>query len=172
MSDLSRKQVVLAVAALMVGAAASYLYFNRGDDSTYKKGIKTGYLVTDVEIPLVGGGSVSFSDYEGRLLVVDFMAPWCAPCWEQVKVLKELSEYPNIEILTINIDSRYNSSVLRQLVDAKGITWTFGSSPMAGRVYQISAIPTILFVDGEGIIRYRGFLTTLNQFEQLLQSYG
>jgi len=172
MSGLSQRTVVLAVAALMVGAAASYLYFSRGDDSTYKKGIKTGYLVTDVEIPLVDGGSVSFSDYEGGLLVVDFMAPWCAPCKEQLKVLKELSENTNIEILTINIDSRYNSSVLRQLVDAEGITWSFGSSPMAGGVYQISAIPTILFVDEEGIIRYRGFFTTLNQFEQLVQSYG
>lgn len=162
----------MAVAVLMVGAAASYLYFSRGDDSMHKKGIKTGYLVTDIEIPLVDGGSVSFSDYEGGLLVVDFMAPWCPPCKEQFKVLKELNEYPNIEIITINIDSRYNSSTLRQLAEAEGITWSFGSSPMAGGVYQVNAIPTILFVDEEGVIRYRGYYTTLNQFEQLMQSYG
>jgi hypothetical protein len=43
---------------------------------------------------------------------------------------------------------------------------------MAGGVYQVNAIPTILFVDEEGVIRYRGFFTTLNQFEQLLQSIG
>jgi len=157
---------------LIVGAAASYLYFSRGDDSTHEEGITTGYLVTDVMIPLLDGDTVKFSDYEGGLLVVDFMAPWCPPCKEQFKVLKELNERIEVEIITINIDSRYNSSALRQFGEDEGITWSFGSSPVAGGVYQINAIPTILFVDEEGVIRYRGFYTTLNQFEQLLQSYG
>ncbi len=161
-----------AVAVLIVGAAASYLYFSRGDDSTYDEGTTTGYLVTDVMIPLLDGDTVKFSDYKGGLLVVDFMAPWCGPCREQLKVLKELNERPDIEIITINIDSNYNSSALRQFAEDEGITWSFGSSPMAGGVYQVNAIPTILFVDEEGVIRYRGFYTTLNQFEQLLHSYG
>lgn len=157
---------------MIVGAAASYLYLSRGDDSTHEEGITTGYLVTDVMIPLLDGDTVRFSDYKGGLLVVDFMAPWCPPCKEQFKVLKELNERPEVEIITINIYSNYNSSALRQLAEDEGITWSFGSSPVVGGVYQINAIPTILFVDEEGVIRYRGFFTTLNQFEQLLQSYG
>jgi thiol-disulfide isomerase/thioredoxin len=173
MSGLSRKYVLPAIVVLLVGAAASYMYFSRGNDSvTNEEGINTGYLVTDVMIPLLDGDTVRFSDYDGELLVVDFMAPWCAPCREQFKVLKELNEHPNVEIITINIDSRYNSSALRQFAEDEGITWSLGSSPMAGGVYQINAIPTILFVDEEGVIRYRGFFTTLNQFEQLLQSFG
>lgn len=172
MSKLSRRYVIYAVAVLIVGAAASYLYFSRGDDSPYEEGITTGYLVTDVEIPLVEGGSVRFSDYEGGLLVVDFMAPWCPPCREQFKVLKELNENPDIEIITINIDYRYNSSTLIEFGEDEGITWIFGSSATAGGVYQVNSIPTILFVDDGGIIQYRGFYTTINQFEQLIQSYG
>jgi thiol-disulfide isomerase/thioredoxin len=172
MSSLPRKRVSLAVAVLLVGAAASYLYFRGGDSSTYEEGITTGYLVTDVMIPLLDGDTVRFSDYNGELLVVDFMAPWCPPCKEQFKVLKELNERPDVEIITINIDSRYNSSALRQFAEDEGITWSFGSSPVAGGVYQVNAIPTILFVDEDGVIRYRGFYTTLNQFEELLQSIG
>jgi thiol-disulfide isomerase/thioredoxin len=172
MSGLSRRRVYLAVAVLLVGAAASYLYFRGGDSDAYEEGITTGYLVTDVMIPLLDGDTVKFSDYNGELLVVDFMAPWCPPCKEQFKVLKKLNEHPEVEIITVNIDSRYNSSALRQFAEDEGITWSFGSSPMAGGVYQVSAIPTILFVDEDGVIRYRGFFTTLNQFEQLLQSIG
>ncbi len=172
MSILSRRHVLYAVAALMVGTAASYMYLSGNDSATYEEGITTGYLVTDVMIPLLDGDTVRFSDYKGELLVVDFMAPWCPPCKEQLKVLKELNENPDVEIITINIDSRYNTSNLRQLAEDEGITWSFGSSAMAGGVYQVNAIPTILFVDEEGVIRYRGFFTTLNQFEQLMQSYG
>jgi len=173
MSGLSRKYVLPAIVVLLVSAAASYMYFSRGDDSvTYEEGITAGYLVTDMEIPLLDGGAVRFSDHEGKVLVVDFMAPWCPPCKEQFKVLKELNEFPDVEIITINIDSGYNSSYLRQFAEAEGVTWSLGTSTEAARTYQTNAIPTILFVDEEGVIRYRGFLTTLNQFEQLLQSYG
>ena len=158
---------------MLIVSAASYMYFSRGNDSvTYEEGITTGYLVTDMEIPLLDGGAVRFSDHEGKVLVVDFMAPWCPPCREQFKVLKELNEFPNVGIISINIDARYNSSYLRRFAEAEGVTWTFGSSTEAGGTYQTNAIPTILFVDAEGVIRYRGFFTTLNQFEQLLQSYG
>ena len=173
MSGLPRRYVLPAIVVFLVGATASYMYFSRGDDSvTYEEGIKAGYLVTDMEIPLLDGGAVRFSDYDGKVLVVDFMAPGCAPCREQIKVLKELDEFPDVEIITINLDSRYNSSTLTQFAEEAGVTWSFGSSPKAGMTYQINAIPTMLFVDAEGVIRYRGFFTTLNQFEQLMQSYG
>jgi thiol-disulfide isomerase/thioredoxin len=173
MSGLSRKYVVPAILVVLIVSAASYLYFSRGNDSvTYEEGITTGYLVTDMEISLLEGGAVRFSDHEGKVLVVDFMAPWCPPCREQFKVLKELNEFPNVEIITINIDSGYNSSYLRQFAETEGVTWSLGTSTEAARTYQTNAIPTILFVDEEGVIRYRGFFTTLNQFEQLLQSYG
>ena len=173
MLGLPRKYVLPAIIAVLVGAAASYMYFSRGDDSvTYEEGIKAGYLVTDMEIPLLDGRVVRFSDHGGKVLIVDFMAPGCAPCREQIKVLKELDEFPDVEIITINLDSRYNSSILTQFAEEAGITWSFGSSPEAGMTYHINAIPTMLFVDAQGVIRYRGFFTTLNQFEQLMQSYG
>ena len=158
---------------MLVSAAASYMYFSRGNDSvTYEEGITAGYLVTDMEISLLEGGAVRFSDYEGKALIVDFMAPWCAPCREQFKVLKEVEKASNVEVISVNIDPAYNSSYLRRFAEAEGVSWSFGTSTEAALTYQTNAIPTILFVDEEGVIRYRGFFTTLNQFEQLLHSYG
>lgn len=139
---------------------------------TFEEGITAGYLVTDVEIPLLDGGAVSFSDYEGKVLVVDFMAPWCAPCREQLKILKEVEKTPNVEVISVNIDPSYNSSYLRRFAEAEGVTWSFGTSTDAAITYQTTSIPTILLVDEEGVIRYRDSFTTLNEFEHLLKSYG
>lgn len=173
MSGLPRRYVLPAIIVLLVSAVASYLYFSRGDDSvTYEEGITTGYLVTDMEIPLLDGGSVMFSDHEGKVLIVDFMTPWCPPCKEQFKMLKEVEKVSNVEVISVNIDPSYNISYLQRFAETEGISWSFGTSTEAALTYQTNAIPTILFVDEEGVIRYRGFFTTLNQFEQLLQSYG
>ena len=173
MLSLPRKYVLPAIIVLLVAAAASYLYFSRGDDSvTYEEGITAGYLVTDLEIPLLDGGAVRFSDHGGKVLIVDFMAPWCAPCREQFKVLKEVEMISNVEVISVNIDPSYNSSYLIRFAEEEGVSWSFGTSTEAALTYQTNAIPTILFVDGEGVIRYRGFFTTLNRFEQLLKSYG
>jgi thiol-disulfide isomerase/thioredoxin len=172
MVGIPSRYVVPAIIVLLVGAA-SYMYFSRGGDSvTYEEGITKGYMVTDMEIRLLDGGAVRFSDHRGGVLIVDFMAPWCAPCREQIKVLREVEKTPNVEVISVNVDPSYNSSYLRRFAEAEGITWSFGTSTEAALTYQTNAIPTILFVDGEGVIRYRGFYTTLSQFEKLLQSYG
>jgi thiol-disulfide isomerase/thioredoxin len=173
MAFMSNKYVVPAVLVLLMVSAASYFYFSRSNDSViYEEGTTTGYLITDIEIPLLDDRVIKFSDYKGMVLIVDFMAPWCPPCREQLKVLKEVEKAPNVEVISVNIDPSYNSSYLRRFAGVEGITWNFGTSTEAAVTYQTNAIPTILFVDEEGVIRYRGLFTTINQFEQLLQSYG
>ena len=171
MADIPRKYITLAALAVMIGAAASYMYF-RDRAETDEEGTTVGYLVTDMEIPLVDGGTTRFSDYEGKTLIIDFMAPWCSPCREQLKVLQEISEAPDVEIISVNIDPTYNASFLQRFAIDEEMNWSFGSSPEAAITYKTNAIPTIILVDKEGVIRYRGFFTTLNQFQALLQQYS
>ncbi|MBN2336572.1 TlpA family protein disulfide reductase [Candidatus Bathyarchaeota archaeon] len=174
MASIPRRYIVLAVLAVLIGGAASYVYFSRSNEDKVidSEGTTKGYLVTDMEIPLIDGGALRFSDYEGKTLIIDFMAPWCSPCIEQIKILGELSDDPDVEIVSVNIDPNYNSSYLQRFAEEEGITWSFGSSTDAAVTYQTNAIPTILLVDKKGVIRYRGFFTPLNHFQQLLQQYG
>jgi len=161
------------ILVVLVGAAAYYVYFSHGNDSViYEEGIMKGYLVTDMEMPLLDGGSIRFSDYEGEVIIVDFMAPWCTSCREQLLVLKEVVKKHDVQVISVNIDPSYDSSYLRRFEESMGVMWSFGTSTEAALTYQTNAIPTILFIDKEGVIRYRGFFTTLLEFEQLMQKYG
>ena len=69
--------------------------------------------------------------------LVDFWAPWCAPCRMQVPILEELAE---------NIDSQ--ATIAKLNVDESG--------DVAGR-FGVQAIPTLLlFKDGNEVRRFIG----------------
>ena len=57
---------------------------------------------------------------------------------------------------------------LDEFREDEGITWFFGHSPMTSLEFEVSAIPTILVVDQNGLIVHRGFLTTLNEFNIII----
>lgn len=161
---------LLYVAIVFVLLTGGYLVWDNylKQPGTGEVGVNLGDSLLDQEIPSIDGGTVSFSDYEGSILVIDFMAPWCAPCKEQIPILIQVESIPGVEVLTINVDHNYNFTELSDVRDEEDVTWFFGHSPFAAIDYQVSAIPTVVIVDREGLIVYRGFFTTLSDFERVL----
>ena len=157
-----------AVALIVI--VGGYLVWNNfvKPDETGEVGINLGNILLDQEILGIYGQSVQFSDYRDSILVVDFMAPWCPPCKDQIPILKEIETVSGIEVVTINLDSTYNRTSLIEFGEEEGITWFFGHSPLTALDFEVSAIPTILVVDQSGVIVYRGFFTTMNEFEMVI----
>jgi len=175
--DRAVKGYLLPVILIIAVASAAYLLWanNQKPQETTENlpiGVTPGYRARDLLLTGMDGETIRLSDHRGELLIIDFMAPWCSPCKEQIKILRDVEGTPDVMIISINVDSEYNATYLQRFKEREGMSWPMASSSEAAQHYKVTAIPLIIFVDKEGVVRYRGYYTTLTQFEQLIKDNG
>ena len=171
--EIDRKTLPLLIIIVFVALGGFFYWDNLiKKQNKSKEGVNVGETVPDFNFQDVEGETFSFIDFKGKLLIIDFMAPWCNPCKEQLQVLREINELHDVKIVTINVDPRYDQAFLQDFKKDYQIEWYFVHSPEAGVDYEVNAVPSILLVDKEGTIVYRNYYTSLMNFEQLFEEYG
>ena len=113
----------------------------------------------DFAFTALGGSEMHLSDYRGKIVILDMWATWCSPCQYQMLDLKKA--YDNysrneLEILSINIDSREDVQQIRDFIDQFAqygyeLNWIFGMEDDSLDGYMPSgSIPTLCIFDQKG----------------------
>jgi peroxiredoxin len=107
----------------------------------------------------LNGSEITLSDYEGKMLVLNFWATWCPPCRAEIPDFIEVySEYRDkgLEILGISVD-QVSPNQVRQFVERNEMNY-----PVAMATRELfrdypspQAIPTTLVIDRTGKIQYK-----------------
>jgi thiol-disulfide isomerase/thioredoxin len=105
------------------------------------------------------GAPQALSQWKGKALVVNFWAPWCAPCVQEMPELAELaaeSAGKNIQVIGIGIDSPAN---IAQFADKFKISYPLYVAGMSGtdlsRKFGNSAggLPYTVLIGADGQIK-------------------
>ena len=105
---------------------------------------------------------LNISDYEGKVVILDFWASWCVPCRRSFPWLNEMhAKYGDdgLVIIGVNLDQeRSEADVFLQEFPAK-FQIHFDESKALATNYEVVAMPSSYLVgpDGEILKRHYGF---------------
>ncbi len=103
---------------------------------------------------LVGDGSLSLSDLEGKPVVMNFWASWCGPCEDEAPLLREAFEVYGDRIHFLGIDIKDGRSDALAFVDEHGLDYPSvrDESQTIYQDYGLTGQPETFFVDSDGVL--------------------
>jgi cytochrome c biogenesis protein CcmG/thiol:disulfide interchange protein DsbE len=154
---------VLGAACLFIALAA---WSCGGGEKTPPASSAYDFTLKDLQ-----GREVSFSDYQGQVVMVNFWAPWCGPCRMETPDLIDLSnEYgeQGFQILGVAVSYRGEQSV-HDFAGESGIPYPvlLGNDQLVKQYGGFRGIPTTFLFSRKGELyrKYEG-MRPRNVFEE------
>ncbi|WP_052341186.1 thiol:disulfide interchange protein TlpA [Salinarimonas rosea] len=177
-----RRGLILGAGALVVGAVVAFALVSRNSEAVAEACIPAQETLTRLaptatgevaavsvhatprlapEIAFTGpeGEPLTLADFEGRTLLLNLWATWCAPCREEMPALDALqAEYggEEFEVVAVNVDTR-NLDRPRAWLEEHGIDDLAYYAENEGTLMQtlqrsghVVGLPTTILVDGAG----------------------
>ena len=98
---------------------------------------------------------LEISDFEGKLILLNFWATWCGPCKEEMPsldLLQKNKNLDNLKIFPINIgqDSFEKANSFFNDLEVKNLNLYFDSSITLAKKFSLRGIPTSILINKNG----------------------
>lgn len=116
--------------------------------------------VPDLTLETMEGASINLADQEGRVLLINFWATWCAPCREEIPDLNELQadlEGDGLRIIGVALD-RQGRKVVEPFAEKLSIEYPVvidAEGTAESEFGPIPGLPTTIVVGPDGQIKKR-----------------
>jgi len=153
-----RVPVPVLIAATVLVLAAAAVVVTRSDGGAGSDGDgPSPDEVRAVELDALGDGDVArLGDLlDGRPLVVNFFAVWCAPCRQEMPDFQQVHQELDDEVDVIGIAVPPNIRKSVEIVAETGVTYPTYADP-TGEVtalFEGLQMPTTVFIDADGQVR-------------------
>jgi cytochrome c biogenesis protein CcmG, thiol:disulfide interchange protein DsbE len=153
--------LLFIVAVLAV--AAGWIWLSRPAASSSAAGLpapRQGFLAPDFTLATRDGKKASLSDFQGKVVLINFWASWCPPCEAEMPSLQAAYQaYGNQGFTVLAIDStgdqdEVNAASQFAVTHNLDFPMLYDVSGETSQLYQVQALPTSFFVDHHGKIAW------------------
>ena len=101
------------------------------------------------------GNQVNLSDYNGKLIIINFWATWCAPCKEEMSSLDNLyldNNFKNLEIFAVNMEQPNALKTKNFFIELniKKLKIFFDRNLNFVKEFKLRGVPTSILINKEG----------------------
>jgi outer membrane lipoprotein-sorting protein/peroxiredoxin len=134
--------------------------------------VLVGKRVPEFTLQDLAGQQVTASSLEGKPVLVNFWATWCAPCRQQMPKIQEMQEaFAEKGLVVVAINDGESADTARKYIEEHKYTFRVlldRDKTVAGK-FSVSGIPSLFLIDREGNVRaqYTGYSTALDLRQEL-----
>ena len=154
-----RLGLLLALPLLFLPACAGSSSSGDGDGKlaplSSNRGVEKGKKALEIAGTDANGQPVRLSQYEGKVVLLDFWATWCGPCRQLIPHEKRLvSKYEGQPFAILGISNDQSKEVLKKFLERDKLPWTniLDADGNISQQWGIEGLPTFVLVDHQGNI--------------------
>jgi thiol-disulfide isomerase/thioredoxin len=103
------------------------------------------------------GQNMSLISFRGKIILLEFMVPWCPHCQRMAPVLGKLYQQFGQNVIFLSVSGAWNGATAddaAQFIRAYSVTWTlvYDSSSSVFTMYGVNQTPTFFLVNKNGQI--------------------
>ena len=79
--------------------------------------VAKGFSAPDVEFETVNNGSITFEQYKGKWILIDFGASWCPPWVDRLPEILSLAEKEKDRMAVVAVEMDYKPKAVQELIE-------------------------------------------------------
>jgi cytochrome c-type biogenesis protein len=165
---LSKAEKVAIPIIIIIAVWAIYSFTQSSSSSTTSQStysstasLSQSAMAPDFTLPAVGpnglsGQTVTLSSFRGKVVLLEFMEPWCVHCQNMASVLDSLyAKYTSGNVVFISVAGPWNGATANDaanFIHNYGTSWTYAydSSGTVFNSYGVSSTPTFFIIGKDG----------------------
>jgi peroxiredoxin len=109
------------------------------------------------------GENVRLAEQRGQVVMLNFWASWCGPCRQEMPLLDGISKkYGKMGFVLYGINVDQDTTEAKNVLQKINVNYSilFDPESKLSGLYNVDAMPTSVFIDKKGNIRYvtRGYV--------------
>ena len=103
------------------------------------------------------GGTVTLSDLQGQVVLINFWATWCGPCRKEMPLLEALYQrYEPLGFTLLGVNVEEGGADAEAFLKDTPVSFPvlFDPQNQVSKLYDVSAMPSTVLVDRNGNMRY------------------